>query len=102
VETYWIIFIVFFCVIIPAIYAQRQEQQRHIMRTIRKRKGARLMSEALQRYVGKTCVIYYSSSGVTGIVKSIDGCWLTIDSGKPGKEKINMINTDYITRIQEK
>ena len=101
---YFIGLLVFLPIILMVIYEQRQTMQQIRMRQIKKRrKGANPMSEALQRYVGKKCVVFISNgSGVAGIVKSVEESWLAIDAGKPGKEKINMINTDYIMRIEEK
>ena len=61
------------------------------------------MNEALQAYIGKECYIA-TASGMGdqhGIVKSIEGNWLTLMSGRPGAEKINTINTDFIVRILE-
>jgi|GEM_PF-3696846 len=65
------------------------------------------MGEALQCYiekkcVGKKCTVMLSNGeGATGIVKSVEEGWLTIEVGMPSKEKFDIINTDYIIRIQE-
>jgi len=65
------------------------------------------MGEASQCYlekkcVGKKCTVMLSNGeGTTGIVKSVEEGWLMIEVGTPSKEKIDMINTDYIIRIQE-
>ena len=63
------------------------------------------MSEALQAYVGKKCVITLSAvsgTSLTGVVKAVAGNWMTVQTGKPGKEKTEMVSVEYITRISEK
>ena len=65
------------------------------------------MGEALQCYLGKKCVgkkctiMLSNGEGAAGVVKSVEEGWLTIEVGVPGKEKIDMINTNYMIRIQE-
>ena len=59
------------------------------------------MNESLRQFVGKQCTIMLSGMGgssIKGVVKSVEGNWLAVDSGKG----ISMINADYIIRIQEK
>ena len=63
------------------------------------------MNESLQQFIGKQCTIMLSGMGgssTKGIVKSVDGNWLAVDTGKDGAEKISMVNADYIIRIQQK
>jgi hypothetical protein len=59
------------------------------------------MNESLQQFVGKQCTIMLSGMGgssTKGVVKSVDGNWLAVDTGKG----ISMVNADYIIRIQQK
>ena len=60
------------------------------------------MSEALQRFIGKECIISTTDafSAPEGIVKAVDGNWLTLQR-KQGQGEIMLINTDFIIRIRE-
>jgi len=101
-ESYWILFIVFFCIILPLLHEQRQTMQQIRMQQIKKRrKGAAHMSEALQCFVGKRCVIITASGamGIDGDVKAVEGNWLTVLTGK--KKEVKLVNTDYIVTISE-
>jgi len=95
------IFIVFFVVFLGAISSSQvfRVQRR------RRRRGIKPSCEALQPFVGKRCKIMNSGAGgfsMTGVVESAQGKWLAIQTGKPGKQKLHMLNTDYIMRIQQK
>jgi len=62
------------------------------MHLIRKRRkgGQTIMNEALQAFIGKECTIVtaaVSGSVIRGVVKSVEGSWLTVMSGRPGAEK---------------
>jgi len=95
------IFIVFFVIILGAISsAQVFRLQRR-----RRRRGIQPSCEALQPFVGKRCKITNSGAGgfsMTGVVESAQGKWLAMRTGKPGRQKFHMLNTDYIMRIREK
>lgn len=102
-DTFWIFPVVFLCVILPLIYSYYHSQYLHVMRMRKHKKGVRPMSEALQRFVGKECAIStatISGSVYTGVVKSVEGGWLTLEASKTGKTQV--INTDYISMIGEK
>ena len=95
------IFIMFFIIFLGAISsAQVFRVQRR-----RRRRGIKPSCEALQPFVGKRCKITNSGAGgfsMTGMVESAQGKWLAMQTGKPGKQKLHMLNTDYIMRIREK
>jgi len=95
------IFIVFFIIFLGAISSS---QVLRVQRR-RRRRGIKPSCEALQTFVGKRCKITNSGAGgfsMTGVVESAQGKWLAMQTGKPGKQKLHMLNTDYIMRIQEK
>ena len=95
------IFIMFFVIFLGAISsAQVFRVQRR-----RRRRGIKPSCEALQPFVGKRCKITNSGAGgfsMTGMVESAQGKWLAMQTGKPGKQKLHMLNTDYILCIEEK
>jgi len=71
----------------------------------KRRKGVKIMIEALQAFVGKRCEIIisgYGASKVNGVVMSAQDNWMAVKTGKPGNETVAMVNADYIMRIQEK
>jgi len=95
------IFIMFF-VIFLGIYSSAQVFR---LQRRRRRRGIRPSCEALQPLIGKRCKITNSGAGgfsMTGVVESAQGKWLAMQTGKPGKHKLHMLNTDYIMRIREK
>ena len=101
---YFVFLLLIWLPVILALYEQRKTQQQIRIRQIKKRrKGAIPMSEALQCFVGKRCMISLASgANFVCDVKAVDGNWLTVLTGKSGKDVVNMFNTDYITHIQEK
>ena len=80
----------------------RREKQKRILSVIQKnrKKGFEFMSEAFKKFIGKECIITTMNSAVVGIVEEIMDNWILIrkNSGAGG----DMINADYIIRIQEK
>ena len=78
----------------------------HVQRMRKRRKGGQtIMNEALQAFIGKECIIVTAAvngSVIRGVVKSVEGSWLTVMSGRPGAERINTFNTDFILRIEER
>ena len=93
----------FIFIILMSYWTYHHYTQALLVRRRRKqRKGGTFMSEALQAFVGKECVITISAvSGgtVIGTVKSVNDSWLTLEGSKSGET--NMVNTDYIMRIRE-
>jgi len=95
------IFIVFFIVFL-GVYSSAQVFR---LQRRRRRRGIKPSCEALQPFVGKHCKITNSGAGgfsMTGVVESAQGKWLAMQTGKPGKQKLHMLNVDYIMRIREK
>jgi len=95
------IFIVFFVIFLGSFSSA------HVFRVQRRRRrrGIKPSREALQPFVGKRCKITNSGAGgfsMTGVVESAQGKWLAMKTGQPGKQKLHMLNTDYIVRIREK
>lgn len=58
------------------------------------------MNEVINRYIGKECLVYISStsaSAVVGEIISVNENWVIVKT-KEGEETINL---DYIVRIKE-
>ena len=57
------------------------------------------MNELVKSYIGKEVIVWAgTSSGVTGTAARIEENWLEVED-KDGNKQI--LNTDYISRIQE-
>ena len=95
---YWLIF--FFILILPTLRSFRLRQVRTAKRNrMRRIKGEHIMNELVNSYINKEVIIYTNySSGVTGTVTKIEDNWVEIKD-KNGNRQI--LNTDYISRIQE-
>ena len=94
-------FIVFFVIFLGA-YSSTQVSR---LQRRRRRRGIKPSCEALQPFVGKRCKITNSGAGgfnMTGVVESAQGKWLAMQTGRPGKQKLHMLNTDYIMCIRER
>ena len=78
----------------------RKEKQRRILGLIQKnrKRGLEIMSEAFKKFIGKECIITTMNSSVVGVVEETLDNWILIRKGKGADD---MINVDYIIRIQE-
>ena len=102
----WMIWnILFLCVFLPLFIAWQQQREANQFRALkimrRKRKGQTIMSDSLRRFVGKECIVWVmgmSGGAVSGLVEAVEDNWLLVRS----KGKTEMINVDFISRIQEK
>ena len=62
-----------------------------------KKKGAACMTELINRYIGKECIVYTMNSQVSGTIREVWGGWVSIETaGAP-----EALNLDYIVRIRE-
>lgn len=97
---YWWFILIIFLVIIPAARARQLRQVRVSKRNkAKRRKGEIIMNELVKSYIGKEVIIWAgSSSGVTGTMTKIEENWVEVED-KNGNTQI--LNTDYISRIQD-
>ena len=93
-----LIFILLF--VIPAKRALQHRQATVSKRNrLKRRKGENAMNELVKSYIGKEVIVWAGgSSGVTGTATKIEENWLEVED-KDGNKQI--LNTDYISRIQE-
>lgn len=83
------------------IYLNRRKTDKlvRILRN-RKKRGIVKMSDVLNRYIGKDCVVYVSTgnySAIEGTVTEIKDNWIVVKT-KDGDE---VINFDYVIRVKE-
>lgn len=96
--TIFIVLIVLFL-----IFFQEEKTKKEFIRQIRKKIQQRkkgdfsIMNEIIKNYLGKECIITTLSSTIAGTIESIEDNWISVQ-GKGGSE---IINIDYISRIQE-
>lgn len=96
-ESYYIVFILFLIVI---MYSVRQRNLSVLLHRIRKKKrGKAKMTELIEKYIGKECLIYTCSSStqITGIIHCCKDGWIEVENN--GQRDI--VNCEYITRIRE-
>jgi len=97
---FWFILMLILLVIIPAARARQHRQVTVSKRNkLKRRKGENAMNELVKSYIGKEVIVWAgTSSGVTGTAVRIEENWLEVED-KDGNKQI--LNTDYISRIQE-
>ncbi len=92
-ESWYLLFILLFCVILPS-------RQRALQRIVqRRRKGERRMipSEMLREFTGKECAItlFNEIGAVQGKILAVEEKWIKVEE----KKKIRLINGDMIRDI---
>ncbi len=83
------------------ILPRQREMQNLILKKIKKRKGATIMTnEMLRKYVGKQCKIYQRSFGtnVTGKILDINENWIEVET----TNGTQLINADFVQNIKIK
>ena len=102
-STYLVLVILFFCVLLPALYERREIICRKVRRKRTKltEEERSAMSEMIKEFIGKRCLIYTagtSASGCDGTVENVDGNWVKLSHADGSTE---LISVDYIQRIRE-
>lgn len=97
----YIFFISFIPLIIALIliYKNDIKTKLNIIRIKRKKRNGRdIMSQIIEKFIGKQCLIYtMDGSAINGTITEMADGWLNIDNGKINQA----INLDYITKISE-
>lgn len=94
-DSMWLIFFILFIVFI----VQRRESLVIIRKHLRGKRGKKNMTEMINKFIGKECLIYTCTSGstVTGIIRSYNDGWIEIEQNG----QCDIMNCEYITRIRE-
>ena len=82
------------------IYESQKERNASIIRKhLRSKRGKKDMTELIEKYIGKECIIYTcnSSSQISGIIRCCKDSWLEIERNG----ETDIVNCEYITRIRE-
>lgn len=96
-NTTWLIAVVIAIVIIITTLQDRNTAI--IRKHLRSKRGKRDMTELIEKYIGKECIIYTcnSSSQISGTIISCKDSWLEIERNG----ETDIVNCEYITRIRE-
>ena len=76
---------------------KKELQKSIIFKLKKKREEIRMSNEVIKNFIGKDCIITTFQTQVTGIIESIEDNWVILRVG----ERIEIVNIDYISRIQE-
>lgn len=87
----------FFLLLIIILGERRKEKQFQIIKKIKSKKGRTLMTELINNYINKECLIYTMNSQITGVVKSVNEGWISVETAT----NVEIVNLDYVIRIRE-
>ncbi len=95
-ESMWFLYVVLFVVIFMQL---RQDNLIIVRKHLRKKRGKFNMTEMINKFIGKECIIYTctSSSSVTGIIRSYNDGWIEVERNGVS----DIMNCEYILRIRE-
>jgi len=100
-DSLWIVvFCVLFITLVILPARQRRAAAAHRIIKNKKKKGSLQMETLAKQFLDKECYIYSindSYSNVRGIIREVTGAGLLVEN-KSGRQ---IINLDYVTRIQE-
>lgn len=95
-------YIFIFVIILMLCIAAREKRLLtvNLHRIRKKKRGKSEMTELIQKYIGKECLIYTcmsSASQITGVVRSCQDGWLEVETNG----QTDIINCEYVIRIRE-
>ncbi len=92
----WLVWAVLFIVFLTML---KENRTAVIRKHLRGKKGRKEMTELIEKYIGKECIIYtcISSSQITGVIHCCKDGWIEIE--RNGEHDI--VNCEYVTRIRE-
>ncbi len=97
-ESFVPVLIIFFILYLLRLY--RHGIRRHLLYKKIHRKGTNIMSEMLQRFIGKYCAVYSfdDSFGVVGEITALTDGWMEIKT----KNGVKLLNVEYIKMVEER
>lgn len=95
----YLCFIAIFLLLFAVLMQRRRHKEYAAVKKIigRRKKGGKTMTDMLEPYIGKDCVVYTMNSQVSGVIREIRDGWLKLDNGKD----VDAINLDYVVRVRE-
>lgn len=94
-----------FILLLIILLINRKKNISAVVRMNRKRRkaGKIIMSEIVKSYIGKECIIYSIESSlgaINGIITDVQENWIVLED-RAGKGEKQLLNLEYVTRIQE-
>lgn len=95
-DSTWLIIFLFFVIL---MYQKRENILIIVRKHLRAKRGKRNMTEMINKFIGKECLIYTCTSGstVTGTIRAYNDGWIEIEQNG----QCDIMNCEYITRIRE-
>ena len=93
---------IYICCFLPLIIVLLQQAAERknlaVRRAAKKRKGkGKIMTDMLNAYIGKDCLVYTMGSQVAGVIREISDGWILVDKGR----ETEAVNLDYVIRVRE-
>ncbi len=91
---------IFIFLFLAFIFTNREKNIALAHKIHKNRKGDLKMTDLINDYIGKECLIYtcMSSSQITGTIRSYSDGWIVVENANGQRD---IINCEYITRIRE-
>ncbi|MBQ8624105.1 MAG: hypothetical protein IJ424_07045 [Oscillospiraceae bacterium] len=92
--TWWAVWYMWFVMFVVILPAQRHRRKKRA-EMIKRKKGIKMTNEWIQKLIGKDISLYGDNYNFKGLVKSVEGNWVLLDT-KNGEKFINL---DFAYRI---
>lgn len=91
---------IFILLFVFLIFSNREKNTVIAHKIHKNKKGAFKMTDLINDYIGKECLIYtcMSSSQITGTICSCKDGWLVVENANGQRD---IVNCEYVTRIRE-
>ena len=92
-------FIIYVVLLIIFLTMIRDNTTTVVRKHLRKKRGKINMTELIEKYIGKECIIYtcISNSQITGTILSCKDGWIEIERNG----ETDIVNCEYIIRVRE-
>ncbi len=93
------IFIIYVALLIIFLSMHNENKVAVIRKHLRKKRGKQNMTELIEKYIGKECIIYtcISNSQISGTIISCKDGWIEIERNG----ETDIVNCEYIIRVRE-
>lgn len=88
-------------ILIILLYEYKIKKENNIQTRIlmkRKKRGNSEMTQLINNYIGKDCIIYTMNSQITGTIRGINEGWISVESADGNTD---IVNSEYVMRIRE-
>lgn len=88
-------------ILIILLYEYKIKKENNIQTRIlmkRKKRGNSEMTQLINNYIGKDCIIYTMNSQITGTIRGINEGWISVEIADGNTD---IVNSEYVMRIRE-